>query len=269
MSETYAELHAWSNFSFLQGGSHPEELIEGAATQGVSAIALTDRDGLYGAVRFASYARKREVDAIVGSELTFENGTHIVLLVENALGYANLCRLISAAQMRGSKGDARLRIEDLHDRSDGLIALSGGPCGRVETVLARDGIRAAVREAQSLATIFDERFYLELQQHLTPQETQRNLQLVRIARRTGLPYVATNGVVYAHADDALTADVLACVRDRTTMDAARAANALRPNAEFHLKTPAAMRRLFAEYPDAIEASLAIAERCRFRLERQT
>jgi len=215
----YAELHAWSNFSFLQGGSHPEELIEGAIAQELSAIALTDRDGLYGAVRFASYARKREIDAIAGSELTFEDGARIVLLVENARGYANLCRLISAAQMRGSKGDARLRIEDLHDHSEGLVALSGGPCGRVETVLARDGVRAAAREAQSLAAIFGERFYLELQQHLTPQETQRNLQLVRIARRTGLPYVATNGVVYAHADDALTADVLACVRDGTTVDA--------------------------------------------------
>ncbi len=264
----YAELHAWSNFSFLQGGSHPEELIEGAMAVGLSAIALTDRDGLYGAVRFASYARKREIDAIIGSELTFEDDSRIVLLVENACGYANLCRLISAAQMRGGKGDARLRIEDMHDRNDGLIALSGGPCGRVETALARDGVRAAAREAQALATIFGERFYLELQQHLTSQETQRTLQLVRIARRTGLPYVATNGVVYAHADDALTADVLACVRDGTTVDAARAANALRPNAEFHLKSPAAMRRLFAEYPEAIEASVAIAERCTFRLGRQ-
>src|SRR5580698_2193392 len=265
----YAELHAWSNFSFLQGASHPEELIEGAIALGLSAIALTDRNGLYGAVRFASCARKREIAAIVGSELTFEDGARIVLLVENARGYANLCQLISTAQMRGSKADARLRIEDLHDRSAGLIALSGGPRGRIETTLARDGVRAAAREAQSLAAIFGERFYLELQQHLTPQETQRNLQLVRIARKTGLPYVATNGVVYAHADDALTADVLACVRDGTTVDAARAENALRPNAEFHLKSPAAMRRLFAEFPEAIDASVTIARLCSFRLERQT
>jgi error-prone DNA polymerase len=265
----YAELHAWSNFSFLQGASHPEELIEGAIALGLSAIALTDRNGLYGAVRFASCARKHEIAAIVGSELTFEDGTRIVLLVENARGYANLCQLISTAQMRGSKGDARLRIGDLHDRSVGLIALSGGPRGRIETALTRDGVRAAAREAQSLAAIFGERFYLELQQHLTLQETQRNLQLVRIARKTGLPYVATNGVVYAHADDALTADVLACVRDGTTVDAARAENTLRPNAEFHLKSPAAMRRLFAEFPEAIDASVAIARRCTFRLERQT
>ena len=263
----YAELHAWSNFSFLQGGSHPEELIERAAELGLSAIALTDRDGLYGAVRFAARARKCRVDAIIGSELTFEDGAHLVLLVENERGYANLCRLISAAQMRGSKSDARLRVEDLETYNEGLIALSGGLYGRVERALAGQGVRAAVEEAQRLASIFGGRFYLELQQHLISEETQRNLQLVRIAGRCRLPYVATNAVVYATGDDALVADVLACVRDGTTIAQARAANKLRPNAEFHLKPPAAMRRLFAEHPQAIADTVEIARRCTFRLER--
>jgi error-prone DNA polymerase len=266
-TDDYAELHAWSNFSFLQAGSHPEELVDRAAELELAAIALTDRDGLYGAVRFAAYARSRKVNAIIGSELTFEDGAHLVLLVENQRGYAQLCQLISAAQMRGSKGDARLRIEDLENHNEGLIALSGGSCGRVERALAQGGLRAAAREAQRLAAIFERRFYLELQQHLTSQETQRNLQLVRIADRCRLPYVATNAVVYAGGEDALIADVLACVRDGTTLRAARAANKLRPNAEFHLKAPAAMRRLFAEYPEAIECSVAIAKRCTFRLER--
>lgn len=263
----YAELHAWSNFSFLQGGSHPEELVERAAELGLAAIALTDRDGLYGAVRFATHARRRGVAAIIGSELTFEDGARIVLLVENERGYAHLCELISRAQMRGSKGDSRLRLEDLDGRSDGLIALSGGALGRVERALAENGARAAAREAQQLAALFDGRFYLELQQHLTAQETQRNLGLVRLARACRVPYVATNAVVYAVPDDALLADVLACVRDHTTLEAARAANELRPNAEFYLKAPAAMRRLFAEYPEAIVAGLAIAKRCGFRLDR--
>jgi error-prone DNA polymerase len=252
----YAELHAWSNFSFLQGGSHPEELIERAAELGLSAIALTDRDGLYGAVRFSTHARQRGVAAIVGSELTFEDGSRVVLLIEDEIGYAHLCELISRAQMRGSKGDARLRWEDFVGRSDGLTALAGGPFGRLD--------RARVDAYQ---TIFGDRFYIELQQHLTMQETQRNVQLVQLARECGAPSVATNAVVYASKDDALVADVLACVRDGTTISAARAANALRPNAEFHLKAPAAMRRLFAQYPEAIAATIAIARRCRFRLER--
>jgi error-prone DNA polymerase len=250
---SYAELHAWSNFSFLQGGSHPEELVERAAELGLTAIALTDRDGLYGTVRFSTYARQRGVAGIVGSELTFEDGARIVLLVESEAGYANLCELISLAQMRGSKGDARLRLSDFDGRSGGLIALAGVPIERARTAAYK--------------AIFDERFYIELQQHLTPQETERNLQLVRLAHESGVPYVATNAVVYAHKDDALIADVLACVRDGTTLQAARDANALRPNAEFHLKSPAAMRRLFAQHPEAIAASVAIAQRCRFRLER--
>jgi error-prone DNA polymerase len=263
----YAELHAWSNFSFLQAGSHPEELIERAAELELAAIALTDRDGLYGAVRFASCGRRRRVAAIIGSELTFDDGAHLVLLVENQRGYANLCRLISGAQMRGSKGDARLQIGDLERHNEGLIALSGGPHGRVERALAREGVRAAAHEAQRLAGFFEQRFYLELQQHLTHEETQRNLQLVRIAERCRLPYVATNAVVYASGADALVADVLACVREGTTLQAARAANRLRPNAEFHLKAPAAMRRLFAQHPEAIARSVEIAKRCAFRLER--
>ena len=254
----YAELHAWSNFSFLQGGSHPEELVRRAAELGLDAIALTDRDGLYGAVRFANHARQSGVEAIVGSELTFEDGARIVLLIEDDRGYANLCELISRAQMRGSKGDARLRFEDFQGRSEGLIALCGGPFGRADRERAR-----------TYKTIFGERFYLELQQHLTPQDTQRNVRLVRLARECGVPYVATNAVVYALQDDALVADVLACVREVTTLQAARAANNLRPNAEFYVKSPAAMGRLFAEYPEAIAASVAIARRCRFRLDRLT
>ncbi|HEX3670458.1 MAG TPA: error-prone DNA polymerase [Candidatus Cybelea sp.] len=254
--EQYAELHTYSNFSFLQGGSHPEELVERAAELGLSAIALTDRDGLYGAVRFSNHARRRRVDAILGSELTFEDATRLVLLVENEAGYANLCELISRAQMRGRKGDARLRLEDFKGRSDGLIALCGGEFG------GADPARIAAYKR-----LFGERFYLELQQHLTPREVRRNVRLVALARECGVPYVATNGVAYAAKDDALVADVLACVRNRTTLEAARAANALRPNAEYHLKSAAAMRRLFARYPEAVAATHTIAQRCRFRLER--
>ncbi|MBV9028658.1 MAG: DNA polymerase III subunit alpha, partial [Candidatus Eremiobacteraeota bacterium] len=264
----YAELHAWSNFSFLQGGSHPEELIERAAALQLEAIALTDRDGLYGAVRFAAHARRCGIAAIIGSELTFEDGSHIVLLVEDETGYANLCELISRAQMRGSKGDARLRVEDFTDRTAGLIAFSGGPSGRVERALHDGGIDAATHEAQRWQALFEDRFFIELQQHLTAQETSRNVELVRVANDCGVRCVATNGVVYAEADDASIADVLSCVRDGITLSEARAGNRLRPNAEFYVKPPAAMRRLFAEHPDAVENARAIARRCRFRLERQ-
>lgn len=250
----YAELHAYSNFTFLTGASHPEELIERAAELGLTAIALTDRDGLYGAVRFATHARTCGVQAIVGSELTFEDGARVVLLVENATGYANLCELISLAQLRGSKGDARAHVEDFEERSDGLIALLGGEHATRERALL-------MRER------FPARLYLELQRHLVKEESRRTALLVELARELHLPVVATNSVAYARKDDAPLADVLECVKATTTLEAARDENRLRANAEYHLKSPRAMRRLFAGLPGAIEATLEIVSRCAFRLER--
>ncbi len=266
---SYAELHSWSNFTFLEGGSHPEELVDRAAALGLTAVALTDRDGLYGAVRFAARARMRGIDAIIGSELTLTGGARIVLLVEDECGYANLCELISIAQLRGSKGGARLEFGDVAGRTDGLIALSGGERGCIERILARDGLQAAGEEARRWIACFGDRFHLELQQHLTVAEAQRNEQLVRLSRELHVPLVATNAVAYAYKDDAAVADVLACVKLGTTLDRARADHQLRPNGEYHLKSPDTMRRLFEPYPEAIERTTAIAQRCRFRLERLT
>ena len=216
------------------------------------AIAITDRGGLYGAVRFAGEARRAGIAGIIGSELMFEDGTRSVVLVEDAAGYANCCELISIAQMRGSKGDAKLRVEDFDGRSDGLILL--------DAVGNRDRT-IALRE------MFGERLYVELQHHLTPADAERNHRLVELARSLRVSYVATNGVVYARHEDAQLADVLACIKDTVSLEAARAANMLRPNAEYHLKSAAAMRALFCHYPEAVDATLGIAERCRFRLER--
>ena len=250
----YAELHAYSNFTFLEGASHPETLVARAVELGLSAIALTDRDGLYGAVRFAGTARRAGIDAILGSELTLEDGTHLVLLIEDERGYANLCELISFAQLRGSKGNARLQLADLDGRSDGLVALS--------QVLDSQRV-------DTLRALFRDRVYLELQHHLTPADAERNDALVRLARTMRVAYVATNGVVYAQREDAQLADILACVKETITLDSARARHRLRPNAEYHLKSAAAMRAVFSAYPEAIDATLGIAQRCRFRLERLT
>jgi error-prone DNA polymerase len=269
MIDSYAELHSWSNFSFLEGGSHPEELIDRAADLGLRAIALTDRDGLYGMVRFAARGRARAITAIVGSELSFEDGSRIVLLVENERGYAHLCELISIAQLRGSKGAARLHLEDLKGRTNGLVALSGGEHGRVERAFREGNRPEAAAEARRLQAVFGDRFYLELQQHLTSEETRRNEYLIELARKLRLPLVATNAVVYARKEDAPVADLLGCIKRGTTLERARGDHQLRPNAEYHLKSAAAMSRLFAPYPEAVETSLAIAQRCVFRLERLT
>ena len=168
-----------------------------------------------------------------------------MLLVEDEAVTANLCELISRAQMRGRKGDARLRLEDFEGRSDGLIALCGGELARrarterSRAAIARPPYKRDLRRAFLSRT--------PAASHSARDAAERAAGDARARMR--LPYVATNAVVYAAKDDALVADVLACVRDGTTLAAARAANALRPNAEYHLKSPAAMRRLFARHPE--------------------
>ncbi|HEV7180217.1 MAG TPA: PHP domain-containing protein [Candidatus Baltobacteraceae bacterium] len=264
----YAELHCRSNFTFLDGASHPEEIAERARELGLAAIALTDRDGFYGSVRFTCAAARAGIDAIVGAELTYADGSRVVLLVENEIGYANCCELISLAQMRGSKADAKLLLEDFDDRTDGLIALSGGPEGSIDRAFASADRAAARAYAGRMRALFGERFYIELQHHLTTEETVRNEQLARLARELHIPCVATNAVVYAHREDAQLADVLACIRETTDLERARASHRLRPNSEYHLKSAPAMRRLFTQYPEAIDATLEIAKRCTFRLGRR-
>ncbi len=251
----YAELHAHSNFTFLEGSSHPEELVEAAAALGLKALALTDRDGLYGAVRFSKAAADRKLPGIVGSELTFAGGDRVVALVENALGYANLCELISLGQLRGSKGDPRLHLEDFDNRTGGLVILAGG--------------EAAARKAAGLRERFGPALYLELQHHLHAADARACRETLELSRRLDIPCVATNGVFYANKDSARLADVLFCVKAKTTLTQAREDAILRPNAEHYVKAPRMMAQIFEGYPQALDNTLAIAERCTFRLERLT
>nr|MDQ6932837.1 DNA polymerase III subunit alpha [Candidatus Eremiobacteraeota bacterium] len=260
----YAELHCWSNFTFLQGASHPEELVDCAAALDLRAVALTDRDGLYGSVRFSKAAKSAGLDALCGSELTMEDGSRLVLLVANQAGYAHLVELISGAQMRGAKRDARLRVEDLAARTDGLVALSGGSGGAIERAIIAGNPERAARSAAILRELFPGRFYIELQHHLRSEDANLVERMVQLAQRLNIPYVATNGVAYAMREDARLADVLTCIKHKTTLQ--KAGMLLRPNAEFYLKSPAVMSRIFCPYPQAVRNTVEIAERCTFRLD---
>ena len=283
----YAELHAWSNFSFLEGGSHPEELIARAVALGLQGVALTDRDGLYGSVRFTKAAAAHHgFAALTGAELTLETADaepirasrparpakdvptdtpRLVLLAADKRGFGNLAKLISTAQLRGRKRDPRLRLEDLEGRTDGLIALSGGRNGLVEKALLRRDAEGAVAIGARLRDYFPGRFYLELQHHARPEDAALVRALVRLANRLDVPYVATNGVAYADKDDARLVDVLTCVKYGTAL--ADAGTLLRPNHEYDLKPAHVMAQRFAEFPLAIRNTLAIAERCTFRLDK--
>ena len=279
----YAELHCRSNLSFLEGGSHPEELAGRAAELGLAALALTDRDGVYGVVRFTKAAKPANLDAIVGVELTLDapelrpkrrrdltpaesaRQPRLVLLAADARGYANLASAVSAAQLRGKKRDARLRPADLAGKSDGLVALSGSRCGWAEEALQRGDVATARERAAVLRDLFPGSFYLELQHHLRPEDARLVNAQAALARELELPCVATNGVAYAERRDALLCDVLTCVKYGTNLP--KAGTLLLPNHEFYLKSAAQMARIFAPYPAALTNTLAIAERCTFRLDK--
>ncbi len=243
----YVELRAASAFSFLRGSSLPEDLADRAAELGYTAMALVDRDGVYGAPRFHGRAKKHQLHAIVGSDLTLEDGGRIAVLVQNRDGYKNLCKLITNGKAGRPKGETLISLNDLEVHAQGLVALT-------------DGQHALDR----LMGIFPGALYVELGRHHDAAEERRNRARVALARARKLPVVATNDVRYAKASGVDLCDVLACIREKTTLD--DAGTLLQANAERHLKSAAEMRMLFRDLPEAVDNTLAIAARCGFTLE---
>ncbi|MBD3233760.1 MAG: PHP domain-containing protein, partial [candidate division Zixibacteria bacterium] len=165
----YVELHCHSNFSFLDGASHPEDLIERASELGYSHLALTDHNGLYGIVRFDQAAKLNNIKAVFGAEITLETGNHLVLLVKNENGYKNLSKLISITQLENKKGNARCRKDGLMNHSDGLIALSGCIDGEIPEAVLNDDLKRAECLVSEYREVFgQDNFYLEIQHHNLP-----------------------------------------------------------------------------------------------------
>ena len=246
MSESYVELHARSAFSFLQGASVPEDLVVTAANLGFPAMALLDRDGVYGAPRFHMAAKKAGMRAHIGSEITCSNGKRYPLLCENREGYRNLCRLVTRMKLRSKKkGEGAATLEEMAEFAPGLICITPDI-------------------DETLLGIFGKRnLYAELQRHMNRQEEVRNQAVVEKARRMGIPLVATNGVCYAEARQREVLDVLTCVREKVTLKTA--GRLLTPNAERYVKSGAEMARLFADLPDAIANTGEISSRLEFTL----
>ncbi len=266
----YAELHCHSNFSLLDGASHPEDLVMRAASLGLPALALTDHDAVYGAIRFVRAARERGIRPILGAELTIDSGPisghhHLTLLVENQTGWHNLCYLISRARHAAPKGQAWLDFEELVGCTDGLIALSGCRQGAIsQSLLAENGRDTAVAVARRYLELFGrEHFWIELQRHYLPRDELIVPRLTALADYLDLGCVATNNVHYAVPEKHQLQDVLVCIRNLATLD--EATHLRRLNSEYHLKSGREMAKLFGDIPQAITNTLAIAERCRFEL----
>jgi error-prone DNA polymerase len=280
-NSVYVELHAASAFSFLQGASLPEALVERAAALGYPAIALLDADGVYGAPRFHKAAKQAGLRAIIGAELTIDGGSkkqdppyaapvgrvlvsgpaahlwRLPVLVSNAEGYQNLCRLITRMKMRAPKGEGALALDELDGFTSGLVALAGRPILDAR----RHGVGGML---DRLVGLFGrDRIYVELQRHLLRDEECDNEALTELARAYRVPMVATNGVRFATAGERPLFDVLSCIYHRSTLDAA--GRLLARNAERYLKSPEVMATLFADRPDALAGTMALAERLEYTM----
>src|ERR1051325_5762533 len=266
MSEPdYIELRCRSAFSFLRGASLPEQLAEDAPNAGIRAMALLDRDGVYGAPRFFFKAKETGLRSIIGVELTMEDGSILPLLAQNRAGYQNICRITTRAHLRSEKGKAAVWWHELPEFSEGLVALTGdeeGPLARAFG--AGQNVAAHERLTRLVQTFGRENVYVELQRHHCRGEDRRNKFLIDLAEHSKLPLLATNGVCYARKEGRPVLDVFTCIRNHTHLDAAGLL--LAQNSERHLKTPAEMRELFTDLPDAIESTVRLAERLEFSLD---
>jgi error-prone DNA polymerase len=294
----FVHLDVRSNFSLKDGAFFPEELAVRAGELGMPAVALTDRDGLYGAARFVDQCSKVGVRPILGATLTIEGSrgrvevgpdsaerfprpapprsvhmfhsvgplparpVPVVVLAEDARGYANLCRLITDAHMTGERGDPSLAPAQVLAHSEGLLCLLG-PRSAVGT-LAVAGLHDAASDALGpWRDAFGDRLFIEVQHRMEEDSNLEIHRLLRLADETHTRAVATNPVRYLMPEDAFLADALECMREIVPVAQHHLS---RTNAEGYLKPAIKMRALFAERPDLCDATVGIAERCAFDLD---
>jgi len=263
----YTELHARSAFSFLEGSSMPEELIRVCAERGMPAMALLDRDGVYGAPQFHLAAKKLKppMRAHVGAEVTAEDGWRYPLLVETREGYQNLCRLITRMKMRAKKGEGHVLADEMKESCHGLVCLTGGTEGPLADALVCGGLDEAEKRVRELCETFGHwNVYVELQRHFCRDEEARNQAAVMIAQKLKLPLLTTNGVSHAQVKQREVLDVFTCIRHHRTLSTA--GRLLSRNCERHLKSPEEMTRLFADLPEAIANTQVLSARLEFTLE---
>ena len=213
-----------------------------AAELGYTHLALTDHDDLGGAVRFSRACQSAGIAPLLGAETTLWDGSHLTLIVENWSGWKNICALLTAARTTSPRGAPALDLETLSARSEGLVALSGCPHGRLPTLLRQERHEEAREWAGQLRDIFGDRFHLELWDHRTHQEASLCADLLDVARETGIPWTVTHDVHYADASGRAVHDLMTCIRRETTLDEAHRRGWLRPSAEWCLQAPAEMAR---------------------------
>ncbi|MGE5609488.1 MAG: PHP domain-containing protein, partial [Bacillota bacterium] len=266
----YAELEVASNFSFLRGASHPDELVYRAAELGYRAIAITDVNSVAGVVRAHDAARQVAEQGgtppklIIGTRLCLEDGLELLAWATDRAAYGRLCRLLTIGKRRAAKGECAIGVEDFIQYSEGMLAA---------VVCSREARRHGGTEARSGEEVEDKlRVLREALGHRLSlasscvyggDDAGRMAELIRLSRKSGIPLLATNSVHYHVPERRQLQDVLTCIRHGCTIQ--EAGFRLFPNGERYLKSPGQMQRLFADYPQAIRRGLEIAEQCTFSL----
>ncbi|HLB92810.1 MAG TPA: error-prone DNA polymerase [Terriglobales bacterium] len=279
----YVELHARSAFSFLEGASLPEILMSRCAQLQMPAMALLDRNGLYGATRFHITAKKLGLRAHIGAEIAVRDAgerirppgwlphhvpvepVRFALLAESITGYQNLCRLITRYKLReNTKAEGAATLADIEEHVEGLICLTGGGEGPLASALSRGGFDEGLSEVQGLVNLFGpQNVYVELQRHCDRAEEHRNQAAVRIARTLKLPLLATNGVSHATSQDREVMDVLTTIRHHCTLETA--GRLLTLNSERCLRSPREMQELFRDLPGAIHNTMELSARLSYEM----
>jgi error-prone DNA polymerase len=253
----YTPLWCKSNFSFLEGASHPDELVGEAYRLGLPAIAVTDRDGVYGVVRAHVKAREAGVKLIIGSQVTLVDESTILLLAQDRRGYANLCRLITKGRLRSEKGTSAVTWDEVCAHAPGLLALWGGDQSLIAAEAQPEEVAGKLRDA------FGDRLYGMVTRHRREEEVVQEARLRERAMRFGFSLCAANEILYHTPARRRLQDVLTAIRHGIPITSC--GRKLKSNAEYGLKPPYAFAKLFGDDPAAVDRTLEIAERCEFSL----
>lgn len=277
----FVHLHVHSEFSLLDGLARMKDLVGTAKTLGFDALALTDHGALYGAIKFYNETLKAGIKPIIGvetyvaarSRLDKQPGEdrdqyHMILLAENEIGYKNLLKLVSSAHLEGFYYKPRIDKELLRKYHEGIIATSACLAGEIPSLILSNQESKAEETIKEYASIFGaNHFYLELQMHPNVEDqTVVNTALANFSKKLGVPLVAANDVHYVRADDAEAHEVLLCVQTQHTMLEKNRPLSLADSPDFYLKSEDEMKKLFAQYPQAIANTRRIADMCNVKIQ---
>jgi len=259
---SFVHLHVHSQYSFLDGASSLDRLLEKGKAMGFSALALTDHNRLTGTIRFYEQARALGIKPIIGAEVELEGGYHLTLLCKDRVGYTSLCQLITDAHLSNKEKPPYATRKMLIRFSDGLIALSGCGKGEIPTLLNRGELEKTRKAAQFYSEVFGEDFYIELIRYPSRNWFSNSYRLVEFAREEGFPVVATNNVHYAEIDDYMVKELLNAIDQNIPVSQLQGLR----TTEQYLKSTQEMETLFNDLPEAISASERIAGKCSLDME---